>query len=112
MSEIAPIILSAAISGLSAAIGGYIMLKFTVTRQKDEVVEWLESTEGINMVATLGAAFGSGILTVMQTGKGQKGGIKLGPIRIPQAIVDTAIAGIWNKLSGSLIGQQQDISPQ
>ena len=96
--EIFFVILGAITSGLSTVIAGLYVMRKTKNDIKEEVFDYLQSQEGINQFATLGAAFGAGLMTRLKLGKGVGKGFKFMGLTIPQTVVDAVITNIAGRV--------------
>jgi len=97
-------LLSAVISSLTTSIVVYLVGKRVIKAQIDDLLEYFATQDGIGDLATIGAAIAAGAMTQLKTGHAA-GGIKLGPIRIPQTLVDAALAKILGPMLGMAQGQ-------
>lgn len=99
-----------------SAITMYIVAKKTakdaMNDAEDRIFSYIESPEAIQDIGTLGAAFGRGLMTQLPLGTGKKSDFKIAGIKIPQALIDVAIAQITGKkgaqpLIGDVFGQKR-----
>jgi len=95
-------------SGLFAFIVGKLVIKTEKKGIKAEILGYIQSQDAIESMATMGAAFGHGLMTQLKVGNiGKKGYVKMFGFKIPQSIVDAAvakIAGRWLKPEGQPTG--------
>lgn len=97
--------LTGLVAFLSAFIGGKLLMKSEKNDIEERILGYLESTEAIETLATLGAAFAHGAMTQFKTGTVTKSHMKIFGIKIPQPIVDAVVAKLANKyLGGSAQG--------
>ena len=102
--EIAMLIIGAVTPLLSVYIGGKVLLKKQINDIEERIFDYLESQEGLTMLATLGAAFGNGLMTQFKLGSlGGKTHVKIGPFKIPQAVIDAVVM----KYAAPFIGTQK-----
>lgn len=84
-----------------------IYVEIATRRVQKRLISWAQSTNGLETMASLGAAFASGAMTQLKFGSPSKKGVKLGPFHIPQEIIDAVIAKAASQYLPSLFPQQQ-----
>jgi hypothetical protein len=96
--ELQIILMSSAMSGLFAFIVGKLVIKTEKQGIKDEVLDYINSQEAIESMATMGAAFGHGLMTQFKIGNvGKQRYVKLFGFKIPQSVVDALVAKLAAK---------------
>jgi len=102
LTELAMLSLTGLIAFLSAFLGGKLLMKSEKKDIEKRIFDYLESTEAIEMLATLGAAFAHGAMSQLKLGKGNgKSYTKIFGFKIPQSIVDSVVAKLLGKYMGT-----------
>jgi len=74
---------------------------------KAQVLDYINSQEAIETMATMGASFGHGLMTQLKIGNIGKGQyVKIGGFKIPQAVVDAAVGKIMQRFIGTTKPQE------
>lgn len=101
------IILNAAITGLFASIGAFLvtiyMKKSLKNEFKEELITFLESEDAPKLLNAVGAYFGRGIFSQMSRANPLKGNINIMGIKIPKVIAFGA-AKKWGLLPKEMMG--------
>jgi len=102
LTELAMLCVTGLIAFLGAFLGGKLLMFLEKKDIKEQIFDYLESTDAIEMLATLGAAFAHGAMSQLKLGKGAgKSYTKLFGFKIPQSVVDSLVAKVLGKYIGT-----------